>query len=78
MGFVKDLIMGPQPPPKQMGPVKVIRYWRELDETKVLGLCRTAEEANRLIHADQDAFGTYEAREILSYHLEPIQGQTEL
>jgi len=76
MGFIKDLILGPPPPPRLVGPVKVYRFWRELNETVLLGMSRSHEETSLLIHADQDAFGVHEARQLFVYRVEPVTSCT--
>jgi hypothetical protein len=73
MGLLKDFFLG-TPVNKEFVPVTVVRYWRELNEEKILGVCRSIEEANYLIRNDMDSFGTAEARALLSYHLNPVHG----
>ena len=71
MSYILSLLLGPPLSKRTSGPVRVKRYWRELDEEVLLGVCRTEEEAATLIRADQDAIGSFEARDLFSYHIEP-------
>lgn len=67
-----NLLITPPDAIPDIAPYRVSRYWREMDDEVILGVCRTKEEAVQLIRQDKEFFGVEYAKENIVYQFESL------